>query len=305
MYKKLKLCFMGSPQFSVPSLKKLLDVGHEIPVVFCQAPKRANRGKKIQKQPVQEFAEKNGIKVIYGCHLKDNIKFLNSLNLDMIIVVAFGYILPKELIKLPKLGCINLHASLLPRWRGAAPIQRSMIEGDEMTGVTIMKMNKGLDTGDIVLQDKIKINISESYTELETRLSLMGAELFEKFFKDSLFKNIMQKQDDTLSSYAEKISKQETKIDWKEDALKIVRRINAYNPNPGAWFMWKNKRVKILKAIEVDIDAEPGKVVDDDLNIGCGNKSIRPIILKVEGKQSCSIDEFLLGNKISVGSILE
>ena len=180
-----------------------------------------------------------------------------------------------------------------------------MIEGDEMTGVTIMKMNKGLDTGDIVLQDKIKINISESYTELETRLSLMGADLFEKFFKDALFKNNMQKQDNNLSCYAEKISKQETKIDWKEDALKIVRRINAYNPNPGAWFMWKNKRVKILKAIEVDIDAEPGKVVDDDLTIGCGNKSIRPITLKVEGKQSCGIKEFLLGNKIPAGSILE
>ena len=174
-----------------------------------------------------------------------------------------------------------------------------------MTGVTIMKMNKGLDTGDIVLQDKIKINISESYTELETRLSLMGADLFEKFFKDSLFKNIMHKQDDALSCYAEKISKHETKIDWQEDALKIVRRINAYNPNPGAWFMWKNKRVKILKAMEVDIDAEPGKVLDDDLTIGCGNKSIRPLILKVEGKQSCGIEEFLLGNKISVGSILE
>jgi methionyl-tRNA formyltransferase len=227
------------------------------------------------------------------------------MNLDFIVVIAYGLILPEEILNLPKFGCYNLHASILPRWRGAAPIQRSMIEGDEMTGVTIMKMNKGLDTGDIVLQDKLKINISESYTELETRLSLMGADLFEKFFKDSLFKNITQKQDDTLSCYAEKISKQETKIFWKEDALKIVRRINAYNPNPGAWFMWKNKRIKILKAIEVDIDAEPGKVVDDDLNIGCGNKSIRPIILKVEGKQSCSIDEFLLGNKISVGSILE
>ena len=237
--------------------------------------------------------------------IRDRIKFIRDMNLDFIVVIAYGLILPEEILNLPKFGCYNLHASILPRWRGAAPIQRSMIEGDEMTGVTIMKMNKGLDTGDIVLQDKIKINISESYTELETRLSLMGAELFEKFFKDSLFKNIMQKQDDTLSSYAEKISKQETKIDWKEDALKIVRRINAYNPNPGAWFMWKNKRVKILKAIEVDIDAEPGKVFDDDLTIACGNKSIRPLILKVEGKQSCGIEEFLLGNKISVGSILE
>ena len=298
---------MGTAPFSIPTLQKIITGGYELKGVYTSPSKKANRGMQISKSPVALYAEENNLELYSPKELRspEEIKFIKDMNLDFIVVIAYGLILPEEILNLPKFGCYNLHASILPRWRGAAPIQRSMIEGDEMTGVTIMKMNKGLDTGDIVLQDKLKINISESYTELETRLSLMGAELFEKFFKDSLFKNITQKQDDTLSCYAEKISKQETKIFWKEDALKIVRRINAYNPNPGAWFMWKNKRVKILKAIEVDIDAEPGKVVDDDLNIGCGNKSIRPIILKVEGKQSCSIDEFLLGNKISVGSILE
>ena len=298
---------MGTAPFSIPTLQKIITGGYELKGVYTSPSKKANRGMQISKSPVALYAEENNLELYSPKELRspEEIKFIRDMNLDFIVVIAYGLILPEEILNLPKFGCYNLHASILPRWRGAAPIQRSMIEGDEMTGVTIMKMNKGLDTGDIVLQDKLKINISESYTELETRLSLMGADLFEKFFKDSLFKNITQKQDDTLSCYAEKISKQETKISWKEDALKIVRRINAYNPNPGAWFMWKNKRVKILKAIEVDIDAEPGKVVDDDLNIGCGNKSIRPIILKVEGKQSCSIDEFLLGNKISVGSILE
>ena len=298
---------MGTAPFSIPTLQKIITGGYELKGVYTSPSKKANRGMQISKSPVALYAEENNLELYSPKELRspEEIKFIRDMNLDFIVVIAYGLILPEEILNLPKFGCYNLHASILPRWRGAAPIQRSMIEGDEMTGVTIMKMNKGLDTGDIVLQDKLKINISESYTELETRLSLMGAELFEKFFKDSLFKNITQKQDDTLSCYAEKISKQETKIFWKEDALKIVRRINAYNPNPGAWFMWKNKRIKILKAIEVDIDAEPGKVVDDDLNIGCGNKSIRPIILKVEGKQSCSIDEFLLGNKISVGSILE
>ena len=298
---------MGTAPFSIPTLHKIITGGYELKGVYTSPSKKANRGMQISKSPVALYAEENNLELYSPKELRspEEIKFIRDMNLDFIVVIAYGLILPQEILNLPKFGCYNLHASILPRWRGAAPIQRSMIEGDEMTGVTIMKMNKGLDTGDIVLQDKLKINISESYTELETRLSLMGADLFEKFFKDSLFKNITQKQDDTLSCYAEKISKQETKIFWKEDALKIVRRINAYNPNPGAWFMWKNKRVKILKAIEVDIDAEPGKVVDDDLNIGCGNKSIRPIILKVEGKQSCSIDEFLLGNKISVGSILE
>ena len=298
---------MGTAPFSIPTLQKIITGGYELKGVYTSPSKKANRGMQISKSPVALYAEENNLELYSPKELRspEEIKFIRDMNLDFIVVIAYGLILPQEILNLPKFGCYNLHASILPRWRGAAPIQRSMIEGDEMTGVTIMKMNKGLDTGDIVLQDKLKINISESYTELETRLSLIGADLFEKFFKDSLFKNITQKQDDTLSCYAEKISKQETKIFWKEDALKIVRRINAYNPNPGAWFMWKNKRVKILKAIEVDIDAEPGKVVDDDLNIGCGNKSIRPIILKVEGKQSCSIDEFLLGNKISVGSILE
>ena len=298
---------MGTAPFSIPTLQKIITGGYELKGVYTSPSKKANRGMQISKSPVALYAEENNLELYSPKELRspEEIKFIRDMNLDFIVVIAYGLILPQEILNLPKFGCYNLHASILPRWRGAAPIQRSMIEGDEMTGVTIMKMNKGLDTGDIVLQDKLKINISESYTELETRLSLMGAELFEKFFKDSLFKNITQKQDDTLSCYAEKISKQETKIFWKEDALKIVRRINAYNPNPGAWFMWKNKRVKILKAMEVDIDAVPGKVVDDDLNIGCGNKSIRPIILKVEGKQSCSIDEFLLGNKISVGSILE
>ena len=302
-----RILFLGTAPFGIPTLKKISTSGHDLTGVYTSPPKKANRGMKISKSPVALYAEDNNLNVYSPKELRsiEEIKFIKEMNLDFIIVIAYGLILPEEILNLPKYGCYNLHASILPRWRGAAPIQRSMIEGDEATGVTIMKMNKGLDTGDIVLQDKLKICISENYTELETRLSLMGADLFEKFFKDSLFKNITQKQDDTLSCYAEKISKQETKIFWKEDALKIVRRINAYNPNPGAWFMWKNKRVKILKAMEVDIDAVPGKVVDDDLTIGCGNKSIRPLILKVEGKQSCGIEEFLLGNKISVGSILE
>ena len=176
MNSKLKLCFMGSPEFSVPSLKELLESGHDIPVVFTQEPRRANRGKKIKKQPVQEFAEKNGIKVIFGNQLKDNIKFLKSLNLDMIIVVAFGYILPKELIKLPKYGCINLHASLLPRWRGAAPIQRAIMAGDQNTGITIMLMDEGLDTGDIISKITIAIKDTQNNDDLTNLLSLTSQE---------------------------------------------------------------------------------------------------------------------------------
>ena len=302
-----RILFLGTAPFGIPTLKKISTSGHDLTGVYTSPPKKANRGMKISKSPVALYAEDNNLNLYSPKELRsiEEIKFIKEMNLDFIIVIAYGLILPEEILNLPKYGCYNLHASILPRWRGAAPIQRSMIEGDEATGVTIMKMNNGLDTGDIVLQDKLKICISENYTELETRLSVAGAELFDVFFNELSFQKKMQKQDNSLSCYADKVSKQETKIDWKEDAIKIVRRINAYNPNPGAWFMWNNKRVKILKAIEVDIDAEPGKIVKEDLSIGCGNKSIRPLTLKVEGKQSCGIDEFLLGNKISVGSILE
>ena len=249
MYKKLKLCFMGSPQFSVPSLKKLLDMGHEIPVVFCQAPKRANRGKKIQKQPVQEFAEKNGIKVIYGCHLKDNIKFLNSLNLDMIIVVAFGYILPKELIKLPKLGCINLHASLLPRWRGAAPIQRAIMEGDEKTGLSVMLMDEGLDTGDVISKIEVNINPKNNNDDLTYLLSHKGAELLAESilkFANNIIKAMPQSSSGI--TYAKKIFKVDEVIDWDKNANDVLNQIRALSPSPGAKCRINDETIKVIDA---------------------------------------------------------
>ncbi len=230
-------------------------------------------------------------------------KLTEEMNLDMIIVVAYGLILPKEVINLPKFGCFNVHASLLPRWRGAAPIQRAMIEGDQTTGVTIMKMDKGLDTGDIGLQKEIKIE-QQNYSELEKELANEGAELLINFI-DRLDGSIQfAKQNDTQASYAKKIQKQEALIDWTENAEKINRRINAYNPSPCAWFSLNNKRIKILKAEVIHEKGEAGKIMNKEFLIGCGNNSIRPLLLRVEGKQDCTINDFLLGHKIKVGSYI-
>ena len=199
------------------------------------------------------------------------------MNLDMIIVVAYGLILPEEVINLPKLGCFNVHASLLPRWRGAAPIQRAMIEGDQTTGVTIMKMDKGLDTGDIGLQKEIKIE-QQNYSELEKELANEGAELLINFI-DRLDGSIQfAKQNDTQACYAKKIQKQEALIDWTENAEKINRRINAYNPSPCAWFSLNNKRIKILKAEVIHEKGEAGKIMNEEFLIGCGINSINYVL---------------------------
>ena len=308
MYKKLKLCFMGSPQFSVPSLQKLLDIGHEISVVFCQAPKRANRGKKIQKQPVQELAEKNGIKVIYGSNLRDNISFLDSLNLDMIIVVAFGYILPKELIKLPKLGCINLHASLLPRWRGAAPIQRAIMEGDQKTGLTVMLMDEGLDTGDIISKIEVDINEKNNNDDLTNLLSFKGAELLEESiikFANNIIKAIPQSSNGI--TYAKKIFKEDEIIDWDKKANDILNQIRALSPSPGAKFRIKEENVKVIEAefVKCNEKLDNGIIFDNPIVVKCAEHAIKINILQRPGKKIMSSKDVINGWNIVIGSKMQ
>jgi len=308
MYKKLKLCFMGSPQFSLPSLKILLEAGHDIPVVFSQEPKRANRGKKVQKQPIQIFAEKNGIKVIFGSNLKNNIEYLKSLNLDMIIVVAFGYILPKELIKLPKLGCINLHASLLPRWRGAAPIQRAIMAGDKNTGVTIMLMDEGLDTGNIISTIKVDINKKLNNADLTNILSQKGAELLE----ESILKyanNIISAvpQSDKGITYAKKIFKEDELIDWDRNANEILNQIRALSPIPGAKCRIKEENIKVIDA-EMVINRENlanGIVIDNPIVIKCGENALKINYLQRPGKKIISSKDVINGWNINIGTKME
>ena len=304
--KNYRILFMGTAPFAVPSLKKIVSSNNHLVGVYTSPAKKANRGMKLSISPVAEFAETENIEISSPPSISssEELKKLQEMNLDMIIVVAYGLILPEEVINLPKLGCYNVHASLLPRWRGAAPIQRAMIEGDQTTGVTIMKMDKGLDTGDIGLQKEIKIE-QQNYSELEKELANEGAELLINFI-DRLDGSIQfAKQNDTHACYAKKIQKQEALIDWTENAEKINRRINAYNPSPCAWFSLNNKRIKILKAEVIHEKGEAGKIMNEEFLIGCGINSIRPLLLRVEGKQDCTINDFLLGHKIEVGSYIQ
>ena len=304
--KNYRILFMGTAPFAVPSLKKIVSSNNHLVGVYTSPAKKANRGMKLSISPVAEFAEAENIEISSPPSISssEELKKLQEMNLDMIIVVAYGLILPEEVINLPKLGCFNVHASLLPRWRGAAPIQRAMIEGDQTTGVTIMKMDKGLDTGDIGLQKEIKIE-QQNYSELEKELANEGAKLLINFI-DRLDGSIQfAKQNDTQACYAKKIQKQEALIDWTENAEKINRRINAYNPSPCAWFSLNNKRIKILKAEVIHEKGEAGKIMNEEFLIGCGINSIRPLLLRVEGKQDCTINDFLLGHKIEVGSYIQ
>jgi methionyl-tRNA formyltransferase len=295
---------MGSPQFSVPTLQKLIELGHDIQVVFTQEPRRANRGKKIQKQPVHEFAENNNLKVIFGSQIKENIKFLKSLNLDMIIVVAFGYILPKELINLPKFGCINLHASLLPRWRGAAPIQRAIMAGDKNTGLTVMLMDKGLDTGNIISKISIDINLKHNNDDLTNLLSHKGAELLAISilkFANNIIKAVPQSSKGV--TYAKKIFKEDEIIDWDRKASEIVNQIRALSPAPGAKCRIKDENIKLIHAevIKNNNKVDNGLVIDNPIVIKCAENAIKVNMIQRPGKKIMTSKEVLNGWKIIKG----
>jgi methionyl-tRNA formyltransferase len=304
MYKKLKLCFMGSPQFSIPSLKAIIESGHEVSVVFTQGPKPANRGKKIQKQPVHEYADSIGLKVLFSNSLKDNIEYLKTLNLDMIIVVAFGYILPAAIIHLPKLGCVNLHASLLPRWRGAAPIQRAIMSGDKQTGVAVMLMDEGLDTGGVISSLSVNINSKNNAYDLTNELSLKGAKLLDKTilqYANNLIKPIPQSK--IGITYANKIYKKDEIIDWNKKAFEIVNQVNALSPFPGAKCLIKDEMIKVIDAeiIENNEKIDNGVIIDDSVTIKCSENAVKINVLQRPGKKIMTTKNVLNGWKITKG----
>jgi methionyl-tRNA formyltransferase len=305
--KEYRILFMGTAQFAVPSLIELLNLGQNIISVYSSPPKKANRGMEITNSPVLNYAVTNGLSHSHPLDLKNKseIEKIKILSPDIIMVIAYGLIIPKDILLIPRLGCFNLHGSLLPRWRGAAPIQRALIDGDKKTGITFMKMDEGLDTGDIVLTKEMIIGKNENYQHLESKLAELGAESFIEFFEKINNNQSFIKQNDELSTYAKKIEKSETKLDWSEPAEKVIRRINAYSPTPGAWFQLKGKRIKILKASLENDQGEPGKILNNNLTIACGNQSIQPRELKKEGKEALSIEDFLRGNKIDKDCIIE
>lgn len=294
---------MGSPEFAVPSLNALVEAGHEIVCVYTQPPRRAGRGKGEQKTAVHRRAEELSLEVRSPRTLRDHDEQARfaALDADLAVVAAYGLILPKPVLEAPRGGCINVHASLLPRWRGAAPIQRAILAGDEVTGVTIMRVEEGLDTGPMLLKRKTEID-RKTAGELADELAALGAKALVEWL-DNPSPPIPQPDDGV--TYASKIDKAEARIDWKRNANEIERQVRAFAPSPGAWFEANGERVKLLDA-EVGSDASgtPGEVLDDCLCIACGSSYVRPVKVQRAGRGVMTADELLRGFAIPKGTIL-
>ena len=300
----LKIIFMGTPEFAVPILKSIYNSNYEILEVYTQPPTKKNRGQKIQLSQIHEYAKKLNLKVRCPISLDTNeeLDHIKKLKPYLVIVVAYGKILPKNFLNLENFLFINVHASLLPKWRGAAPIQRSLMNLENETGVSIMKIVPKLDAGPVLIQSKIKISNDINYQELSIKMSNLGA----KLILDSL-KLIEENKADFIdqneaeATYAKKIDKLEAKIDWRQSASKVIAKINAFHPNPGSWFSLSNKRIKIIRAKEVFVQGEPGTILDKKLTIACLNNAVQILELKKEGKQIMTAEQFLRGNKIKIG----
>jgi len=302
----LNIIFMGTPSFAVPVLKSINNLNHNILQVYTQPPNKKNRGQKIQNSPIHDFSNKLNLPVRSPIAFDDDeINHIKKLNPDLVIVVAYGKILPNKLLNLDKVLFINVHASLLPKWRGAAPIQRAIMNLDNETGVSIMKIVTELDAGPVLLQSKIKITKEINYKELSGQMSELGAKLILDTLKliENKRANFVE-QNDSEATYAKKIEKKETKINWNDDAEKIIAKINAFYPNPGCWFEFEGIRIKIIKAKEIIVKAIPGKILDDKFTIACSKNAVQIIELQKEGKQKMTVDQFLRGNKIKIGQNL-
>jgi len=303
-----KIVFMGTPIFAVPILKSLYQNGFPISVVYTQPPQKSHRGQKINKSPVQKMSETLNIEVRTPLNLKNNqeeFDYLKKLNADVSIVVAYGKIIPEQILRLTKKGFINIHASLLPKWRGAAPIQRSIMNLDKETGISIMKIEQKLDTGPICNSYKVGITENDNFEILSSKLSNLAADKISDIVQEILDDKLKFKdQDHEQASYAEKIEKSEGKIDWNKSAESIIGKINGLYPDPGAWFIYNGERYKILKAKVGDKNEIPGLVLDNYLEISCSNKSIKILEVQRQGKKPQKINEFMLGSQIKKGSNL-
>lgn len=303
-----KIVFMGTPIFSIKILEKLALSDFEVLHVYTQSPKKSLRGHKINSSPIQKCAEKLNIPVRNPINInsKSELEFFKSLNPDMVLVVAYGKLIPEEFLKIPKHGFINIHASLLPKWRGAAPIQRSIMNSDTETGISIMRIVKELDAGPVMRKIKIELNDAISSTYLSKKLSDLASESIIQNL-DLIIANKANfiEQDHSASTYAKKINKKESRIEWNETSKKILAKINGLNPDPGAWFEYKNSRYKIWKAKITNEKGHPGKVLDQSFKIACTDGSIEIIEIQKQGKKRLLIRDFLAGSKIEKGTQLE
>ena len=302
-----KIIFMGTPMFSVPIIKSLYQNGYPIECVYTQPPQKSQRGQKINKSPIQKISETLNLEFRSPNSLKENkeeFEFFKSINADLAIVVAYGQIIPKEFLNLTKKGFINIHASILPRWRGAAPIQRAIINLDKETGLSIMKIAEELDSGPICNTYKINIEGNLNAVEVSERLSSLAAEKILENIDDILDgKSNFTEQDHSKATYASKIEKSEGKINWNDDAKNIIGKINGLYPSPGAFFLYNGERYKILKADIGNGIGNPGEVISNYLEIVCGkNQSIKIIEIQRQGKKPQNIGEFMLGSQLKKGS---
>jgi methionyl-tRNA formyltransferase len=308
-YMPLRLIFMGTPEFAVPTMLELAAHGHEIAAVYTRAAKPAGRGMKLQPTPVEQQARRLGIPVLTPATLKtpEASEQFRGHSADAAVVVAYGMILPQAILDAPPLGCFNLHASVLPRWRGAAPINRAIMAGDGGTGVTVMKMDAGLDTGDIAMAEPMAITDAMTAADVHDALARLGGDLMVRAM-GALERGMLQltKQGDQGVTYATKIEKAEARIDWNKPVRAVLRHIHGLSPFPGAWcelaIEGEQVRVKVLRCAMVDRSGVAGEVLDDRLAVGCRQGAIRILELQRAGKQPMKADEFLRGTPVKAGA---
>ncbi len=303
----MNIVFMGTPEFAVPSLAELLSNGYNVVRVYTQPPRKSGRGQKVTKSPVHQFADVMGLTVETPESFRKPsvIDSLESLNVDVACVVAYGQILPQRALNAPHYGCLNLHGSLLPRWRGAAPVQRAIMAGDEQTGVQIMQMAKGLDTGDILLSETVDIRADDTAASLSQRLSQIGAGLWPRGLAALSRGGLTPTPQIGEPSYAHKIEKSEARIDWRLSAKELDCHIRGLSPFPGAWCDVAGTRLKIHLARPEQAQATPGEIIDDALLVGCGKDALRLLEVQPAGKPKMSAQDYLRGAPLSIGHILK
>ena len=301
----LKVIFMGTPDFAVPALEAILGAGHKVVGVYSQPPRPSGRGEKIKKSPVHECAENHGLTVVTpkGLRSDEATQMFKDHGADIGVVVAYGLILPAPILQAPPLGCLNIHGSLLPRWRGAAPIQRAIEAGDKETGITIMQMDEGLDTGHMLLKDSLPIGHTTTAQALHDDLSRMGARMIVEVLAQAQKGSIQGiPQPEEGITYAAKLQKSESVVDWTQSAEEIERKGRAFTPWPGLGFCLNKKRIKILEASVEEGLGVPGEFIDNRLAIACGQGVLRILRLQKEGKAPMTAESFLNGMPIPKGS---
>jgi len=306
---RLRLAFMGTPEFALPTLRALADAGHAIVAVYSQPPRPAGRGHRDTPSPVHAFAASRGWEVRTPASLKDPAvqEAFAALALDAAVVVAYGLLLPPPVLAAPRLGCLNVHASLLPRWRGAAPIQRALLAGDTQTGITIMRMDEGLDTGPILAQQAVLIGATATTADLHHTLAALGSRMIVAALSGLAAGTVRPRRQPAAGvTYANKITRAEARLDWRRPAAELARQVRAFTPWPGATFAFAGAAIKVLaaEAVAGEFGAEPGTVLDDRLTIACGSGALRPTRLQRGGRAAREAAAFLHGLPIPAGTRL-